>query len=399
MAQGDTDDAVELGSGPEWPEDEPRVNEVDTRIETTATVPLLPAVASRLDTVHTAVSVLGMRVDALGSLTSSVGSAMADRLAEFGDTVEQVTRAQGETLDEYRHGTERTISELRRSLAASDEVIRRLSGRVDELVTDTTSLLEIVRVLGSVPLRAEVDQRPFDSEAKLDSLAAAVDEIANALGDALASAPARSEGDEWSSGSEQKLESLHAAVEEIAADFSTTMSRIAAPRDDLSAELQTAVGELRAEVKAIASSRRAPSGAAESAGAPPGELLELVSLGEELGSELVSLRSEIVQLKRRIGVRAKSSGGLDESQLREVAGQIAASVRPPALSEADLERIVESVRPPALTDADIQRIVTAIAAQLESTFEVVADDEPTQTPPPPPPPVEVVAEKPSRRRK
>jgi hypothetical protein len=186
-------------------------------------------------------------------------------------------------------------------------------------------------------------------------------------------------------------------VEDIATDFSTTMSRVAAQRADLSAELQTAIGELRAEVKAMASSRAAPGGPSESAGAPAGELLELASLGEALSNELVALRSEIVQLKRRIGVRAKSSGGLDEFRLRELADQIAASVRPSALSEADLERIVESMRPPALADADIERIVTAIAAQLESTFEVVADDAPPLAPPPPP--VEVVAEKASRRRK
>jgi uncharacterized coiled-coil protein SlyX len=373
-SRGDTDDVVELGSGEGRPDHAP----------SSPAVPLLPAVAGRLETVHNSVSALGMRIDALGSLTSNVGSAMADRLTEYGDTVSLVTRAQTEALDEYRHGTERTVTELRRSLAASDEVIRRLSARIDELMTDTSSLLEIVRVLGAAPIRTDTGPPSSASDKKLDSLNAAVAEIASAIESALASAaaatsaPPRAEAGTSASVSDEQLDALHAAVADIASEVSSTMAHVPALRADLSAEVQHAMDELRAEVTAITSAGVAASFSGATVAPAGGEVADLSALGEELSRELVALRSEIAQLKRRIGVRAKSSGGLDEFQIRELA-----------------ERIAESVRPAALADADIERIVAAVGAHFESTFEVVAED----VPPPPPPPSEDVGEKPSRRRR
>jgi hypothetical protein len=355
-SRGDTDDVVEPGSDVEWPDDAPP----------SPAVPLLPAVAGRLETVHNSVSALGMRIDALGSLTSGVGSAMADRLTEYGDTVSQVTRAQTEALDEYRHGTERTVTELRRSLAASDEVIRRLSARIDELVTDMGSLMEIVRVLGAAPIRTDAASWSSASDEKLDWLRAEVAAIASAI----ESAPV--------------APSAPAPASEPAFDPA------------LAADLLRAIDELRTDVKAITSAGVAASlsDAAVSLPVAGGEVAELSAIGEELSGELVALRSEITQLKRRIGMRAKSSGALDDFQLRELADRIAESVRPPVLADADLERIVEAVRPPGLADADIERIVAAVGAHLESTFEVVPEDGEL-----PPPPAEVVDEKPSSRRR
>jgi hypothetical protein len=328
--EGDTnaaDDAAELGSALEWPDDAPP----------STVVPLLPAVAGRLETVHNSVSALGMRIDALGSLTSSVGSAMADRLTEYGDTVSQVTRVQTEALDEYRHGTERTVTELRRSLAASDDVIRRLSARIDELVTDMSSLMEIVRVLGAAPIRTDAAQWSSASEEKLDWLRTEVAEIASAI----ESAPAP-------------------------ATFPAPWTAPAAePAPEVVAELLHAIDDLRTDVKAIASGGAAASFSGPAVAPGPalatGEVAELSMLGEELS--------------------------------RELADRVAESVHPQALGDTDLERIVEAVRPPALADADIERIVAAIGAHLESTFEVVADD--GELPPPP----DVVDEQPSSRRR
>ncbi|MEY2452104.1 MAG: hypothetical protein QOD92_1678 [Acidimicrobiaceae bacterium] len=111
------------------------------------TGPLLPALMGRLETVHGSITSLGMRIDALGQSITTSGTAIADQLNEYGETVAQLARAQGEALDEYRHGNERSVSELRRSLTASDELNRRLSERVDELVSDTASLTEMIHSL------------------------------------------------------------------------------------------------------------------------------------------------------------------------------------------------------------------------------------------------------------
>jgi ABC-type transporter Mla subunit MlaD len=392
MEQGDFDDAVDLGWGVQPPDDESSPTaDVSSAPEATnsvdnvnSTVPLLPAVAIKLETVQNAVSALGMRIDSLGSTTTGVSSAMADRLTEYGDTVAQLSRAQAESLDEYRRGMERSVAEVRRNLVASDEMIRRLSSRVEELVTDTNLVIDLVRVLSTASSQTEQVQAP--------------------------------------SVSDEKLESLYGAVEGVAAELSSTMSRVAAQRDDLSAELRGAVGGLRndvaveieaavgrlrddlseelrgavgglrndlaveigaaagglqedlsAELRAAVGGLRADVEAISSAGLgarPPDAVTvegvpELVALGEELSGELAALRSEVVQLKRRIGVRGKPSGGLEESQVRELADQIAGAVQPRALPKSEIDRIAK-----------------ALAAQLQNTFEVVADDEPVPAKPP-----------------
>lgn len=112
-------------------------------------MPLLPAVAARLESIESSIAMLAIRVDALGATTNGVRSSLSDRLAEYADTVARLTRSQQDMLEEYHHGNERAVTELRRSVTESDDVVRRLEARVDELVTDVASLTEIARTLAS----------------------------------------------------------------------------------------------------------------------------------------------------------------------------------------------------------------------------------------------------------
>lgn len=186
-----------------------------------------PDMAARLDSLHSTLSTLGMRIDALVTSTTTYRSSLTDRLTEYADLVTKLTRTQSNDLEEHRRATERTIADLRRSLGTSEEVLDRVGSRLDAMLTETeTSDDAGRRMLAEV--RSILDAQESLSRFITESLDQFADRVMERM-------------DVTQTAGSQQLDALQTAIDEIAA---RDMTR--GVRDDL-AELRSMVVDLRAQ--------------------------------------------------------------------------------------------------------------------------------------------------------
>jgi hypothetical protein len=287
-------------------------------------VPLLPAMAGRLESVHSALATLSMRLDALVTATAAFRSVVSDRLNDYADTVARLHRVQAAELEDYRHGTERLVAELRRAMGDNDEALRKLTSRVEEIGIELGAFNEAVRA-------TIADSRATSSAAEKLSLQVA--EGLDAFGERMI----------------DRLDESQGAAE----------SAIAAAGGEMT--------KLRRELAALRKAPRAEVADGRAAGA-----------GVGVGEELAAIREELSQLRRRIGVRAKTTSA---------ASTPAAPAPAPAklvLDDEQLARIVDAVGnrigrlAPTFTPKQLDAIVTGVVAQLEQSLELVDDAPPAR---------------------
>jgi hypothetical protein len=145
-------------------------------------VPLLPTIAGRVDALGAMLRTIAMRIDSLAATTTAFRSAVTDRIDEYADVVTGLSRQSDQTLDDYRRANERTVADLRRGLAAHDELLHRTTGRLDELGTDVSTLIDLVRLAGS-ETRASRAARPVSAPpADLGALVEAMVDVRHDLG-------------------------------------------------------------------------------------------------------------------------------------------------------------------------------------------------------------------------
>jgi hypothetical protein len=146
-------------------------------------VPLLPTIAGRVDALGAMLRTIAMRVDSLAATTNAFRSAVTDRIDEYADVVTGLSRQSDQTLDDYRRANERTVADLRRGLAAHDELLHRTAGRLDELGTDVSTVIDLVR-LASSETRASRAVRPVSEApaAELGALVEAMVDVRHDLG-------------------------------------------------------------------------------------------------------------------------------------------------------------------------------------------------------------------------
>ena len=302
-------------------------------------IPLLPAVFGGLADVRSSISTLSQRVDTLGATTTAFRSAISDQLTEYADAAARLSLSQAEALDGYRHGNDRSLTDLRRALGAGDEVVRRVAARVDELVTDTAALGDLVREFGHQLQSAGTDRDTLPAGAdELQSLRAEIFKRLEELEELHAARDddARSQigalGRSFQQAFDQVATTSHfdaikSQFDEISGLFPRALEEIGSrPQLDLDPILDD-LADLRTELRSYLAAP-APSDDAQ-------------VFTAKLYEELAALREEVVQLKRRVGVRGRPA---------QDAGA-------------------------GLSDEDIARVVAAITQRLEDTFEVVPDRE------------------------
>lgn len=133
-------------------------------------VPLLPALAGRLEAIQGALATLAMRIDAVAAALGSFRATFGDRVDDYTETAAQLQRASAVELDEQRRVTERLLAELRRGVSDNDTALQRLAGRVDDVVTGVAGLVR----------RTEADQSLAPADMTLDEVGEAVAEHAAA---------------------------------------------------------------------------------------------------------------------------------------------------------------------------------------------------------------------------
>ena len=152
------------------PFDEP--SGVDDEPDTAPVVPLLPAMAGRIESVHGALAALSIRIDGLVGATNSLRTALAEQIEEYTDAVSGVVRAQSQEVEDYRRANERVVAELRRGSVGGDDVSRRLSLRLDELGADVAAVTDTLRNVG-----AETRQVTSATEKLVHLVTAGLDEF------------------------------------------------------------------------------------------------------------------------------------------------------------------------------------------------------------------------------
>jgi hypothetical protein len=164
-----------------------------------STVPLLPAMASRLDTLHGGLAALSMRFDALAAATNAFRATTGDRIEECLDAIVRTGRAQTKGLADQTRATDRALAELRRSVDDAGDAVQSLGGRGrggdDELLGALADDLNTVRdlvaaVLDGMPASAEgsgtdVSGLVVAIDHKVDALATDVDTALASLRDEL----------------------------------------------------------------------------------------------------------------------------------------------------------------------------------------------------------------------
>jgi hypothetical protein len=222
----------------------------------------------------------------------------------------------------------------------SDEVMRRVAARLDEVMADASALDSVRSEIEGIGRQLAQSRRSTANspqlEAKLDELQATVEGLSLGNGSGSLSDIATALHDDIVASVQEEMAALRAELAN--SNDNTDVGSVVA------AALDEAINVVRKEIQSLDLS----------GGAVP----DLSALGEELGTELVALRTEVVQLKRRLGVRGRPtpSTPLDESQISDLA-----------------DHIVAGMQPSALSDDDVARIVEALGAHLERAFEVVED--------------------------
>lgn len=153
----------------------------DVASELVPAVPLLPAIAGRIEGLDGQLRALGIRLDALASSIGAVRTAVGDRVDAYADAAAATARQADTALEDHRRSTERAISEVRRGLTSTDEVLRRLEARLDEVATDVASLV------GSMPAAAPTPVTTGGADAEVVERLGAIEERLRPVGDRLAS--------------------------------------------------------------------------------------------------------------------------------------------------------------------------------------------------------------------
>ena len=386
------------------------------------TVPLLPALAGRLETIHGALATLAMRIDAVAAAMGTFRSTFGDRVDDYTETVAQLQRATAADLDEQRRSTQRLVAELRRGVSGNDTALRRLTGQVDDVVAGIGDLARraeaepevepagptldevgaavaehaaVVLRTSFETLRAELDE-VREAVGALGPLGAAVLELGHGfdlLRDELARGVGRSELDELRVAVDalradggrdlavaelvDGVEAVRIDVEAVRADVARAAGRreLAEVRDALAAlgDGDARLDRVLADLEGLR--HEVTTGLAAAAPADGGEVLgavrlELDALGERLDAGLGAARDEIHLLKRRLAVRAKAPVNLDGGQLDAIADAVAA--RLPAAAPAP--------------GVDIDAVAGVVAAQviehLERRLEIAAPAEAKEEPAP-----------------
>ena len=289
----------------------------------------------------------------VAGLAARVGAAEAtlgDRLSEYAETVVQLGRGLTTNVSTYREGNERTVAELRRALADSEELLRVVLTKVDDLAVD------LAAVRGDLASPASDDA--------LD-----VDELRAAVRDAVEPLDVRALLDQLSS-------DIAALGERVTSELAAVSAAPAPASIDtaMHAELLSSLEGMRVELERLGRNQAEASNKSAA------------DVERGLVTELEAMREEIAGLKRRIALRAKSTG-IDDEQLASLVQQISSAI---------------STR---LPDEEVERLAAALAHRMTQAFEVVPDDDPAPAPKPPPkraskPPTKTAARSPksSRRR-
>lgn len=267
--------------------------------------PMLPAISGRVEIMQGAITTLSMRLDGLTASLDSLRTVLSDRLTEHMDGFSRVAQSHATDIEENRHSAERLVADLRKATAANEDTLRRVSARLEEIVTSVDAVVDLVRSAAA---------EPRDT--------AAGDKIERRLAEGL-----------------EKLGDL------LVARLDEFEPASAEPGD-------TAAGDKIG--------RRLVEGL-EKVGDP---LLEQLEQFEPAAAEL---REEMMQLRRRIGLRGKGSQSIGDDQIDRIADAVAARVE---------------LLPTVIADKQLDRLVDAVVERLQSVLEVV-DDEPDVAPAPP----------------
>jgi prefoldin subunit 5 len=316
-------------------------------------------VAGRIETLHTALNALAMRVEALVSGTSGMRSALGDRLNDHADTLGRLVRSQASDFEEFQRGTDRTLTDLRRTSADTDEAVQRVADRLDELATEIGGLGRQVE--------ATVDEGR-DLASASDKLSRQVVEGLDAFGDRLL----------------ERLDDLDAT---LAAEVTAARSEVAHVRalmGDLSqtgegTELHVQLGRLREELADLNdTAEELPNLRAELA-----RLRADVTNGpglDAVAEELAALRSSLAEVRRQQDELAEAAQGLlslqdaielvpaDDGAYAEGGG--AAGVLPGEL--ADLRAELASLRADLIELTSNDGMGSAAAAELAGLRSEVA---------------------------
>jgi ElaB/YqjD/DUF883 family membrane-anchored ribosome-binding protein len=232
-------------------------------------------------------------------------------VVRLNDTVAPLIEESTANVEQLRRQHERAMSELRRSVQETDTGLRQLAGQVAGLADDFAALTDLVR--------SALDRPSGD-----------------------ASSAGVSEFDGW--------QDALAEMQAVSASLAQAAEAIV-PADDEG--VVRALDDLRREMRRVAA-----AGAADS------------PVLADLASELAALRDEVTQLKRRVGVRGKTSTTLDDDQVASLVDRVAERLQPP-----DAPVVA------TLSDRDLSRIIDGVLEQIERTFEVVPEPAPAEPAP------------------
>ena len=297
----------------------------DDRAQLLPAVPLLPAIAGRVDTLHSAIATLAMRLDSLIAATTSLRTAVVDRVDDYAQTVAQLGRTQEQIVEDYRRGNERAVTELRRAGTDVEGLLHRMAARVDEVATDVSSALDQPRVIRTTTAPEGWSVEESSAPEVLAEVADLVASGNNRIAD-LIDVVAASQDDQ---GTKRQITEVRELLAVLVDSLPDSAEGSAALPDDV-AEIRDAVRELRAQVAALAGR---------------------VQSGDFVVGEPVAPAS------------------LDDADLERLAEAVASRLQPPA--------------PPAI-ELDLDALADRVVSRLERDFEVVGDEPPPAQPPPPP---------------
>lgn len=320
--------------------------------------PVLPALSGRIDSVHTVVSGLSVRLESLGAAIGVLQSDLLNSIADHSDLMTGHVRSTADAVEGYRRGTERLLSDVRREASAGEETTRRLVSRVEDLATDLQSVLELLHdVVREVKQTADIASRVQErsGESPSEAVQPALDQLA-------------------------RIETALRQPDASIAAVSETLERVeraAVPRE----WVEQVIGQLQQVEQTLAEATVEPDEAESEFSRLEHLLTERLDAVElavnesrgnasnvDIGIEIARLREEVTQLKRRIGVRGRTSLTLDDDQIGVLAEQIAAAAPMPELPEAPAAAPID--------DDFIERVTDSLVRRLETMFEVVPDPEP-----------------------
>ena len=355
VAADDAAGVVDADGSPQPDADEVETGEhgavAEPPLDASPRTPLLPALAYRVDAIGETLASLAMRVDTLGAATATLRTVLSDRLVDYAETMATVGRTQSDAIEEHRHAQERTIAEVRRSITMRDEALRKVSGRVEELLTDTHAITAQVSDLIAASATIRADLRELHQVTPGDAPTIDVTDVVVDL-----KASMRELTDELNS-------SMRGLVGELDASLRGFTGELNAPALGLTEDLKASMRDLREELNAPVRDLIERVASAEPLHPEPSSGLEV-----EIVDELRLVREEVQQVKRRIGVRGRPSVSLEGEQLDAMTDVVRDTLSAAMLDESHFDRIAE-----------------AVVKRLEAALEIVpADEEPPAAPKAPP---------------